>query len=214
MNPMSEGVKAENGVMSRVLTLTRAHTRTRDSLKKVKAKSYELPLEIRRKLSCQITPKLGVGDIRKLSNENTVCIRPGMTKAMGQIPLAYEYGLRRRDKQLMENRLMDGDTCERCQFCVEQLLLTDKGLFRLNMLCYSMGFTCEPKTVCRQWHEGQGRTILISDIRSKQEMAKEPLEKVLMEYVNDCVVDGANTDRMFAVEREKILQAKAKGEMS
>lgn len=156
-----------------------------------------MPLDIKRQLSARLTPKLGAGDIHKLDVGKTVSIRPGITRAMGQIPLAYEYGLRRRDRQLTENTCLDANTCNRCQFCVENLLLTDRGVIRLNMLCYSMGFLCEPTTVCRQWHEGQGRTIVLSDIRSEEEMAKKSAKDVLMEYVDECVRSGEEEDKYY-----------------
>lgn len=190
--------------MSRVLTLSRTcahakHVDTRDIrfLKAVKAKSYEVPLDVKRQLSSRLTPKLGAGNIHKLGEEHTVSIRPGITRAMGQIPLAYEYGLRRRDRQLTENTCLDANTCNRCQFCVENLLMTDRGLFRLNMLCYSMGFMCAPTTVCRQWHEGQGRTIVLSDIRSEKEIAKKGAKEILMEYVDECVKAGTLDDKYY-----------------
>lgn len=217
MNPMSNREKAKLGVMSRILTLSRtcAHAKsgeTRDLrfLKAVKAKSYEVPLDVKRQLSARLTPKLGAGDIHKLGEEHTVSIRPGITKAMGQIPLAYEYGLRRRDKQLTENTVLDANTCNRCQFCVENLLMTDRGLFRLNMLCYSMGFLCAPNTVCRQWHEGQGRTIVLSDIRSDEAIAKKSVEEVLMEYVDECVRAGKSDDEYYedCVSRMKAVKEK------
>lgn len=219
MSPISESEKAKKGIVNGVLTLSRACVHARGGelrdlkmLKRIKAKSYELPLDVKRQLANKLTPKLGTGVIRKLGSENTLSIRPGITKAMGQIPLAYEYALRRRDNQLTENTMLDANTCERCQYCVEQLLLTDKGLFRLNMLCYSMAFLCEPETVCRLWHEGQGRTIVISDIRSKQEMAKKSCKEILMEYVEDCVEDGERKDAFYVKERMQISQAKAKEE--
>lgn len=209
MNPITEPIKAENAVVSKVLTLSRACAGgdPEKMKKKSLAQSYTLPLAIRRKVAGRLTPKVGTIDIRKLGDEHTVCLRPGITKAMGQLPLAYKIALRRKGNQLKQGSGFDSETCERCQYCVENLLMTDKGLFRLNMLCYSMGFTCGPDMVCRQWREGQGRTIVISDIRSKQKMDEQKCEDILMEYVQDCVADGEEKFKYY--ENEKMRHAKA-----
>lgn len=211
MNPMSDREEAINGVIRRVLsdTRTRAHTREGQN-NHVNGQCLKLPLEIRRRVASEMTSNLGIPDIRKLSLRNVASVRPCISRAMGNLDKAFTITQRRRDNQLRTLEFGRVDGCARCQHCVEHLFLTENGIVRGSMVCASMGFIVTPDNYCAVQREGQGRIVVMTDIRSSKEAkAAKTVDAALYEYVNDCVLSGIAEDTLQAKREKAAKEVKA-----
>ena len=204
MNPISDRKKAIETVVHRVLsdTRTRAHTREGQN-NHVNGQCLLLPLEIRRKVAAEMAANLGVPDIRKLAIRNVASIRPCISKAMGNIDKAFTITERRRDNQLKDLKFGLNDGCARCQHCIEHVFLTDNGLVRGSMVCARMGFIVTSDNYCNVQTAGQGRIVVMTDMRTNKEAkAARTVDAALHDYVSECVVSGIAEDAL-QVKREK-----------
>lgn len=209
MNPISDRKKAIENVVSRVLSDSRIRAHTREGRTHIGGQCLKLPLEIRRQVASQMTSNLGVPSIRKLPIKNVASVRPCISRAMGDLGKAFAITQRRRDNQLRELKWGNNDGCARCQHCIEHLFLTDNGIVRGSMVCSSMGFIVEPQNYCAVQREGQGRIVVMSDIRTKKAQEEGmTVDAALFQYVNDCVLSGAAEDALFAKREKAAMEVK------
>ena len=209
MNPISSRKEAIENVVRRVLSDSRTRAHTRAGRSHISGQCLNLPMEIRRRVASEMTSNLGVPNIRRLSLTKVSSVRPCISRAMGDLGKAFAITQRRRDNQLRELKWGNNDGCARCQHCIEHLFLTDNGIVRGSMVCGSMGFIVEPQNYCAVQREGQGRVVVMSDIRTKgvQEGGKT-VDEALFEYVNDCVLSGAAEDALFAKREKAAMEVK------